>query len=93
MSSRCGTRTYEGRNEYFLLAGFNFGLVSGVCAYNRWPHFVITSARAWLGCCSTSYFDDAFTGEPTYAGGSGQAALVTWVGGPHGTAHGQMLKS
>ena len=70
---------YEGKHEYFLLAGFNFGLVSAVCAYNRWPHFVITSARAWLGCCSTSYFDDAFTGEPTYAGGSGQAALVSWA--------------
>ena len=70
---------HERRVEYFLLAGFNFGLVSAVVGYNRWPRFVITAARAWLGCCSSSYFDDAFTGEPAYARGSGQAALWRWA--------------
>ena len=66
---------FDRRVEYFLLAGFNFGLVSAVCAYNRWPRLVISAARAWLGCCADSYFDDAFVGEPQYARGSGQWAL------------------
>ena len=67
---------YESRPEYFLLAGFNFGLVSAVVGFNRWPRFVIAAARAWLGCCAVSYFDDAFVGEPEYTLGSGQAGLV-----------------
>ena len=75
----CVWNPYAHRPEYFLLSGFNFGLVSAVCGFNRWPHFVMASARAWLGCCSGSYFDDAFTGEPTYARGSGQAALWAWA--------------
>ena len=66
---------FDRRVEYFLLAGFNFGLVSAVCAYNRWPRLVVSAARAWLGCCADSYFDDAFVGEPQYARGSGQMAL------------------
>ena len=66
---------YESRTEYFLLAGFNFGLLSAVVGFNRWPRFVIAMARAWLGCCAVSYFDDAFVGEPAYAKGSGQWAL------------------
>lgn len=71
----CVWNPYEARPEYFLLAGFNFGLVSAVVGFNRWPRFVIGAARAWLGCCVVSYFDDAFVGEPEYAQGSGQAAL------------------
>ena len=66
---------FEHRAEYFVLAGFNFGLVSAVCAYNRWPRLVVSAARAWLGCCVDSYFDDAFVGEPQFAAGSGQRAL------------------
>lgn len=58
-----------------MLAGFNFGLVSAVCGYNRWPCLVVSAARAWLGCCVDSYFDDAFVGEPQLAEGSGQRAL------------------
>jgi len=70
---------FELRTEYFLLAGFNFGLLAAVCAYNRWPRFTVTVARAWLGCCVDSYFDDCFVGEPQYAGGSGQLAMSTLV--------------
>ena len=75
----CVWNPHCGCPEYFLLAGFNFGLVSAVCGFNRWPFFVMASARAWLGCCAGSYFDDAFTGEPAYARGSGQAALWAWA--------------
>ena len=70
---------FEHRTEYFLLAGFNFGLLSAVCAYNRWPRFAVSAARCWLGCCVDSYFDDCFVGEPQYAGGSGQRAMGLFV--------------
>lgn len=66
---------FERRPEYFILAGFNFGLLSAVCSYNRWPRFAISAARCWIGCCVDSYFDDCFVGEPQYAGGSGQRAM------------------
>ena len=46
-----------------------------MCGYNRWPRLVVSAARAWLGCCVDSYFDDAFVGEPQLAEGSGQKAL------------------
>ena len=46
-----------------------------MCGYNRWPRLVVSAARAWLGCCVDSYFDDAFVGEPQFAAGSGQRAL------------------
>ena len=70
---------FERRPEFFILAGFNFGLLSAVCAYNRWPRFAVSAARCWLGCCVDSYFDDCFVGEPQYAAGSGQRALVSFA--------------
>ena len=63
------------RVVFFTLPGFNFGLVSAVHCFNRYPVMVTRAMRRLFGWAGTGYFDDFCTVEPVFARASGQTYL------------------
>ena len=60
---------------YYKLPGFNFGLVSAVISFNRFPRFCCAAIRRFFGITCDHYVDDYCVAEPSYAGKSGQVGL------------------
>jgi hypothetical protein len=63
------------RVVYSTMTGFNFGLVSAVHGFNRYPGLVVRAMRAIFAWAGTSFYDDFCTVEPASAGQSGQEML------------------
>ena len=72
-----GRAHLRGRAFFFVLPGMNFGLVSAVNQFNRFPELVVAFLRRKCGVVCTHYFDDYCVCEPTYVGATGQVLLRT----------------
>ena len=65
----------EDRIRFFVLPGFNFGLVSAVLAFNSFPRAMIHFARLLLGVPCDHFYDDAVVVDITEHATSAQVAL------------------
>ena len=63
------------RPEIYWLPGHNFGLVSAVVNFNRYPELVAVAARAFFGVPVDHYYDDFILPDVAAAGDSGADAL------------------
>ena len=61
---------------YCEVPGHNFGLLSAVINFNRFPELAVAVARRLMWIVNEHYFDDKETGEPGYALRTGQQYLV-----------------
>eukprot|EP00966_Prymnesium_polylepis_P142492 3289891-Prymnesium_polylepis.1 len=62
---------------YVTRPGLSFGLKAAPVLFNRFSKRITLMSRLIMACCSTTFFDDGATVEPTFAKKSGQAALAT----------------
>ena len=65
---------------YCDVPGHNLGLKSAVVNFNRFPELAAVAARRLLWCVTEHYYDDNDSCEPSYAGTSGQDALIDLCG-------------
>ena len=68
------------RVEYCEVWGLNFGLLSAVTTFNRFPRLSVMAARRLMWIVTEHYFDDNDTCEPDTAGDTGQRYLVALSG-------------
>ena len=61
---------------YFVVWGHCFGQLSAVNSFNAVSKFLAGMSRMFFAHCGGNYFDDHFTVEPSYMGGSGQSGLA-----------------
>ena len=66
--------------RYCDLYGHNFGLLSAVTNFNRFPELATAAARRLLWVVTEHYFDDNDIAEPEWADGSGMRALKRLCG-------------
>ena len=66
----------EDRVTFHEMHGHNFGLASAVINFNRFPELAVAAARRLLWIVTEHYYDDNDTAEPSFAGDSGQQALI-----------------
>ena len=61
--------------EFYYVPGHNFGMVSSVLNFNRFPKLMVAMARSLLALPVDQYFDDYCLTDLKTAGDSGQVAL------------------
>ena len=60
---------------FYYVPGHNFGMVSSVLNFNRYPKLMVAMARSILALPVSQYFDDYFIMDLRCAGSSGQLGL------------------
>ena len=60
---------------FYYIPGHNFGMVSSVLNFNRFPKLMVAIARSLFALPVDQYFDDYYLTDLKVAGSSGQAAL------------------
>jgi hypothetical protein len=72
--------TDEDEVQICEVPGHNFGLLSAVCNFNRYPELAIVVTRRLLWVVCEHYYDDANTAEPAWARDTGQQCLAAICG-------------
>ena len=75
----CVWRFSDGKSQagpaFYYVPGHNFGMVSSVLNFNRYPKLMVAMARSLLALPVSQYFDDYFLMDLRSAGASGQLGL------------------
>ena len=72
---RFGDGKCQAKPVFYYVPGHNFGMVSSVLNFNRFPKLMVAMARSLLALPVSQYFDDYFIMDLHSAGSSGQLGL------------------
>jgi hypothetical protein len=72
-------RAVPPRPRYYFLPGHNFGLISAVVNFNRFPELIVVAARVLAAVPADHYYDDFLVPDLAVGGESGLRVIESFV--------------